>query len=222
MRKDNHRHQGLRSQLVQELIAKGIQDEDVLSAINTIPRHFFLDEAFAEWAYTDKAFQIGSGQTISQPYTVAKQTELLEVKKTDKVLEIGTGSGYQACVLAFLGCKLYTIERQEELFHKTSALLNEMKFHQIRTLFGDGYLGSERFAPFDKIIITAGATSVPQVLFNQLKIGGIMVIPVGDGRSQKMLRIKKISNKSYIEENHGNFAFVPFLSGTQALSTTGL
>jgi len=219
MRKDNHRHQGLRSQLVQELIAKGIQDEDVLSAINTIPRHFFLDEAFAEWAYTDKAFQIGSGQTISQPYTVAKQTELLEVKNTDKILEIGTGSGYQACVLAYLGCKLYTIERQEELFHKTSILLKTMNFNQIRTLFGDGYLGSERFAPFDKIIITAGATSVPQVLFNQLKIGGIMVIPVGDNNTQRMLRIKKISNTSYIEEDHGNFAFVPFVAGTNALTT---
>ncbi len=218
MRKDNHRHQGLRSQLVQELIVKGIQDEDVLAAINTVPRHFFLDEAFAEWAYTDKAFQIGSGQTISQPYTVAKQTELLEVKKSDKILEIGTGSGYQACILAYLGCKLYTIERQEELFHKTSALLNAMKFHQIRTLFGDGYQGSERFAPFDKIIITAGASSIPSILFKQLKIGGIMVIPVGDTSSQRMLRIKKISNTSYIEEDHGNFSFVPFLGGTNTLA----
>lgn len=210
---DTYRHKGLRKKLVATVTKKGIEDPAVLEAIGAIPRHFFLDDAFDEWAYKDQAFPIDADQTISQPFTVAFQTELLEIQEGDKVLEIGTGSGYQACVLAHLKAKVYTIERQEELFLKTSKFLPKIGYSQIRTLFGDGFKGAPRFAPFDKILITAGASEMPNDLLDQLKIDGIMVIPFGDGNAQKMLRIRKKGPQKYIREDHGRFAFVPFLRG---------
>lgn len=212
---DTHRHRGLRQKLINELRTKGIRDENILSAFMDIPRHYFLDKAFSDWAYKDVAFPIDADQTISQPYTVAVQTMLLEVKKGDKILEIGTGSGFQACVLSFLGAKVYTIERQKKLFDKTSGFLHDIGFGQIRTLYGDGYLGAPRFAPFDKILLTAAASEIPQKLIDQLKPGGIMVIPLGSGEVQQMKRIIKNNDGSLKEENFGNYRFVPFLKGTQ-------
>lgn len=211
---DNYRHKGLRKKLVEDLRAKGIQDEAILEAIGSIPRHFFLDQAFDDWAYKDVAFPIDAGQTISQPYTVAVQTWLLQIQKGDKVLEVGTGSGYQACVLSMLQAKVYTIERQEKLFKKTSDFLPEIGFNNIRTLFGDGYKGAPRFAPFDKILITAGAPEIPVDLIQQLKIGGIMVIPFGAGETQEMIRIIKTGENQLKKEKHGYFRFVPLLKGT--------
>ena len=208
--KDSYFHQGLRSRLITTLRGKGIKDERILSAFMHIPRHLFLDSAFAKWAYTDVAFPIGSEQTISQPYTVAFQTELLEIKGTEKVLEIGTGSGYQACILSHLGTKVYTIERQEALFHKTNALLNRIGFGRIRTLLGDGYKGSPRFAPFDRILITCGAPFIPQDLLDQLKIGGLMVIPLGEGEDQKMIRIRKTGPKTYEKKEFWQFQICSF------------
>ncbi len=209
---DSYRHKGMRMKLVEELRKKEITDERILKAIAEIPRHFFLDKAFEEWAYKDVPFPIESDQTISQPYTVAFQTNLLDIKKNDKVLEIGTGSGYQACVLAHMGAKVYTIERQSNLYNITSKFLPKIGFGNIRLLLGDGYQGSTRFAPFDKILVTAGATYVPDALIKQLKVGGILVIPVGD-KVQKMLKITKISENKLDTEEHGNFKFVPFLKG---------
>lgn len=207
---------GLRKKLIGELRKKGITQEAVLDAMYTIPRHEFIDRAFAEWAYKDVPFKIDADQTISQPYTVAFMTELLNVKAGDRILEIGTGSGYQACVLALLGAKVYTIERHEILFKKTNALLHRLGFTQIRTLLGDGYEGSPRFAPFDKIIVTAGATEVPKKLLAQLKVGGIMVIPVGkDADLQKMYRLTKTGENTFSREDFGNFVFVPFLPGVE-------
>jgi protein-L-isoaspartate(D-aspartate) O-methyltransferase len=211
--KDSYFHQGLRSKLISTLRQKGIKDERILRAFMHIPRHLFLDSAFAKWAYTDVAFPIDSDQTISQPYTVAFQTELLELKGTEKVLEIGTGSGFQACVLSYLGTKVYTIERQEKLFFKTDKFLNELGFGRIRTLLGDGYKGSPRFAQFDRILVTCGAPYVPQGLLDQLKIGGIMVIPLGEGDVQRMIKIVKISPTEFKKEDFGAFKFVPFLEG---------
>jgi protein-L-isoaspartate(D-aspartate) O-methyltransferase len=212
---DSYRLRGLRQKLVKELKSKGIRDEGILKAIGEIKRHYFLDEAFSDWAYKDIAFPIAAGQTISQPYTVAIQTSLLEIDKGDKVLEIGTGSGYQASILSFLGAKVYTIERQELLFHKTNKLLKKIGFGHIRTLFGDGYKGAPRFAPFDKILVTAGATNIPEALKQQMKIGGYLVIPVGegDGEVQTMIRLIRISETEYKTENHGKFRFVPFQKG---------
>ncbi len=212
--KDTYRHKGLRKKLVETIRAKGIKDEKVLSAINSLPRHFFMEKAFEEWAYVDKAFPIASNQTISQPYTVAFQTELLQIKKRDKVLEVGTGSGYQAAILALLGARVYTIERQEELFHKTNELLSRLEVGNIRTFFRDGYKGLPEFAPFDKMIVTAGAKEIPEALKNQLKIGGVLVIPVGDDNVQKMYRITRISEKEFKKEEFAAFRFVPFLKGT--------
>ena len=217
--KDTYRHRGLRMQLVKQLREKGIKDEKILSAFMHVKRHFFLDPAFADWAYKDVAFPIDADQTISQPYTVALQTELLEVKKGDKILEIGTGSGFQACILAYLGAKVYTIERQRMLFDKTNKLLQEIGYIHIRTLYGDGYKGAPRFAPFDKIIITAGATSIPQALIDQLKPGGIMVIPVGDGDLKTMVRIIKKKDGKLVKENHGLCRFVPLLPGKTGKKT---
>lgn len=211
--KDSYRHQGLRSNLVKELQKKGIQNEQVLQAIGTIPRHLFLDKAFEEWAYKDVAFPIGNEQTISQPYTVAYQSQLLEISPKDKVLEIGTGSGYQACVLSLLKAKVYSIERQESLFKKTSEFLPKIGFGAIRTLFGDGYEGAPKFAPFDKIIITASCQSFPKKLLMQLKIGGIMVVPKGDNKEQIMYRITRIAEDDFQSEAFDKFAFVPFLEG---------
>jgi len=212
---DNYRHKGLRQNLVKLLQQKGIKDNKVLSAILNIPRHFFLDKAFEEWAYKDVAFPIDNNQTISQPFTVARQTELLRIHKGDKILEIGTGSGFQACVLSYLGAKVYSIERQESLFQKTYALLRKIGYGNIRTLYGDGYKGSPRFAPFDKIIVTAGASELPKALMYQLRIGGLMVIPVGTTDDKKMLRIKRVSEDQFTQEKFGAFKFVPFLEGTK-------
>jgi protein-L-isoaspartate(D-aspartate) O-methyltransferase len=199
--------------LVNELKSKGIKNELILSAFMDIPRHYFLEKTFADWAYKDVAFPIDADQTISQPYTVAMQTTLLDIKKGDKVLEIGTGSGFQACVLSHMGAKVYTIERQKKLFDKTEKFLHEIGFGNIRTLYGDGYEGASRFAPFDKILITAGASEIPEKLIEQLKPGGIMVIPLGQGDLQKMLKITKSEDGSLKKENFGNYRFVPFLKG---------
>lgn len=212
---DTHRHKGLRQQLVNELKAKGITDVRILQAFRDIPRHFFLDKTFADWAYKDVAFPIDADQTISQPYTVAIQTTLLDVKKGDKILEIGTGSGFQACVLYFLGAKVYTIERQKKLFEKTEKFLHSINFGNIRTLYGDGYQGAPRFAPFDKILLTAASSEIPEKLLQQLKPGGIMVIPFGGNDVQKMMRITKNEDGTIQKENFGNYRFVPFLKGVQ-------
>ncbi|MFZ1581622.1 MAG: protein-L-isoaspartate(D-aspartate) O-methyltransferase, partial [Saprospiraceae bacterium] len=191
-----------------------IRDERILDAFMQIPRHFFLEKTFAEWAYKDVAFPIDADQTISQPFTVAMQTSLLNIKKGDKVLEIGTGSGFQASVLYHIGAKVYTIERQKKLFEKTEKFLHDLGFGNVRTLFGDGYEGAPRFAPFDKIIITAGAVEIPKKLIDQLKPNGLMVIPLGDESGvQKMLRITKNEDGSLTRENFGNYRFVPFLKG---------
>ena len=210
--KDSYRHKGLRKQLVEHLREKGIEDERVLRAIGQLPRHFFLDKAFEEWAYQDKPFPIGKEQTISQPYTVAYQTSLLEVSKRDKILEIGTGSGYQAAILALLGGRVYTVERQELLYKKAKALLEQLAIGNIRCYLRDGYKGLPEFAPFDKIIVTAGAKEVPQPLLEQLSIGGSMIIPVG-GKAQRMKRITKVDADKYEYEDFANFRFVPFLKG---------
>ena len=209
---DNYRHKGLRQQLVEQLRAKGITDETVLSAINEVPRHIFLDSSFVELAYQDKAFPIGSGQTISQPHTVAFQTQLLQVEKGMKVLEIGTGSGYQACVLAAMGAKVFTIERQRNLYFKTKDILEQLPF-RVKTFLGDGFEGLPSYAPFDRVIITAGAPSLPEVLLQQMKTGGIMVIPLdqADGEGQTMLRVTKMEDGTLKKESFGDFQFVPML-----------
>ncbi|MFQ5446159.1 MAG: protein-L-isoaspartate(D-aspartate) O-methyltransferase [Saprospiraceae bacterium] len=212
--KDTYRHKGLRRKLVESLQRKGITDEKVLAAMDVVPRHFFLDSAFADLAYQDQALPIECEQTITQPYTVAFQTQLLEVKKRDKVLEIGTGSGYQAAILGTMGARVFTIERQENLFHKTRKHLADMGFKNVRCYYRDGSKGLPEFAPFDKIIATAGAANVPQALLEQLNIGGILVIPVGK-KLQKMKRIIRKSETEYAEEDWGDFRFVPFLKGTQ-------
>jgi len=178
-----------------------------------IPRHYFLEKTFSDWAYKDVAFPIDADQTISQPYTVAMQTALLDIKKGDKVLEIGTGSGFQACVLAHMGAKVYSIERQKKLYDKTEKFLHDIGYGQVRTLYGDGYDGAPRFAPFDKILITAGASEIPTTLIEQLKPDGIMVIPLGEGDLQKMLKITKTEEGTLKKENFGNYRFVPFLKG---------
>jgi protein-L-isoaspartate(D-aspartate) O-methyltransferase len=207
---DTYRHQGLRRKLTELLHSKGIQDEKVLKAINKVPRHYFFDSSFLEFAYEDKAFPIGSGQTISQPYTVAFQSELLQVEPTHRVLEIGTGSGYQACILAEIGAKVFTIERQKLLYEKTKLMLPKMNF-RIRPFYGDGYKGLPAHAPFDRILITAAAPFIPDELIAQLKVGGIMVVPVGDD-IQIMHRLRKVSETEVITEKHGSFRFVPMLT----------
>jgi protein-L-isoaspartate(D-aspartate) O-methyltransferase len=207
---DTYRHQGLRRKLTELLRDKGIRDENVLNAINTVPRHFFFDSSFLEFAYEDKAFPIGSGQTISQPFTVAFQTELLQVKPTMRVLEIGTGSGYQSCILAEIGAKVYTIERQKLLYEKTKLMLPKMSF-RIRPFYGDGYKGLPAHAPFDRILITAAAPYIPEPLVAQLKVGGIMVVPVGE-EIQIMHRLRRVSETEVVSEQHGSFRFVPMLS----------
>ena len=208
-KEDNFRHKGLRKKLVEEIHAKGIRDEAVLAAIEEIPRHWFLDPAFLEFAYQDKPFPIGCKQTISQPYTVAFQTQLLQVKPLMKVLEIGTGSGFQACVLSELGARVFTIERQKILFDRTKEFLKEIGYPTIKTFYGDGYLGLPAFAPFDRIIITAGAPEIPPSLLTQLKPGGRMVIPVGDKEMQQMILILKDEQGNIQKESHGSFLFVP-------------
>lgn len=213
--KDTYRHKGLRNKLVNKLRRRGISNETVLEVINRIPRHYFLDKAFEEHAYEDKAFPIGNKQTISQPYTVAYQTNMLQVKKRDKILEIGTGSGYQAAVLSLLGARVFTIERQEDLYKKTRSLLDRLGLDRIRTYYKDGFKGIPEFAPFDGIIVTAGADKIPQTLFEQLAVGGRFVIPYGEGKDKKMLCITKTEDgKPEVLEEGPLFHFVPFLEGT--------
>jgi protein-L-isoaspartate(D-aspartate) O-methyltransferase len=210
---DTFQDKGMRKKLIDQIRDKGISDERVLEAMNKIPRHYFLDGAFKSKAYEDNAFRIGSGQTISQPYTVAFQTMLLEVEQNHKVLEIGTGSGYQACILGELAGAVYTIERHKPLFEKAKKIIRYLGYKNIRTFFGDGYRGLPAFSPFDSILITAAAPGVPETLMAQLKTGGYMVVPVGKGEVQTMQRIKKISETEIESEDFGAFAFVPMLKG---------
>ncbi len=206
---DSYRHKGLRTRLAQELRAKGITDEKVLEAVREVPRHVFMDSSFVEHAYEDKPFPIGSDQTISQPYTVAFQTELLQVKKGDKILEIGTGSGYQASILAKMGAKVYSIERHRNLYLRAKEILDDLGYH-VKVFYGDGYKGLPTFAPFDKMIITAAAPYIPEDLIKQLKTGGVLVAPVGEG-TQVMKTIIKQQDGSLQEKDHGFFKFVPML-----------
>lgn len=210
---DDYRHKGLRKKLIETLKSKGINDEHILRAFQDIPRHYFLDKAFEEMAYKDQPFPIGFSQTISQPYTVAYQTQLLNVQKRDKILEIGTGSGFQSCVLAYLGARVYSIERQEGLFDRTNKLLEKLGYGAIKTFLKDGFKGLPVFAPFDKILITAAPDELPFDLIDQLKTGGIMVLPKGDRQVQKMLVLTKTSESSYSIDEKENFIFVPMLSG---------
>ena len=207
---DSYKHKGKRKILIQSLKEMGIIDDHILKAFDQIPRHYFLDLAFDEQAYTNMAFQIGSGQTISHPFTVAFQTQLLELSKGDKVLEIGSGSGFQTCVLAALGVKVYSIERHKELHRKAKSMVDYFRF-TARLFFGDGYQGKKAYAPYDRILVTCGAPELPQELIHQLKNGGILVIPVGDGAEQKMLKIKKDHEGQISQEEFGTFKFVPML-----------
>ena len=208
---DTFKHQGLRRKLIEEIRQKGIADENVLSSIGKIPRHLFMDNAFVNFAYVDKAFPIGSEQTISQPFTVAKQTELLGIRPYDKVLEIGTGSGYQAAVLTAMEANVYTIERQQDLYKKTKEFLPNIGY-KCHFFYGDGYKGLPNFAPFDKIIVTCGAPEIPEELLEQLKVGGKMVAPIGKGDIQQMQLIEKTSDTEHKLTTHGNFSFVPMLN----------
>tara|TARA_Y100000589_G_C27197271_1_gene647497 strand:+ start:3249 stop:3902 length:654 start_codon:yes stop_codon:yes gene_type:complete len=209
-RVDEYRHKGMRLKLVEELQKMGISDQKVLDAIKKIPRHFFIDSTFEKHAYTNKAFPIASGQTISQPHTVANQTELLKCKTGDTVLEIGTGSGYQCAVLCEMGMKVHSIERQKELFDSAGPLLRELGYKPF-LYYGDGYKGKEVFAPFDGVIVTCGAPFIPDALIDQLKVGGRLVIPVGPEGKQRMLTIDKVAEGELVEKNHGDAAFVPML-----------
>lgn len=207
---DSFKHKGLRQKLVDTLISKGIKNKAVLEAIRTIPRHWFMDSSFLDHAYQDKAFPIAANQTISQPYTVAYQTELLEVEPNHKVLEIGTGSGYQTAVLCLLEAEVYSIERQLELFKKTSLFLPKIGHVAKRLIFGDGYKGLKEEAPFDRILVTAGAPFVPKPLLAQLKVGGRLVIPVGEEEQVMTLYIRS-GQKNFEKHEFGNFKFVPML-----------
>jgi protein-L-isoaspartate(D-aspartate) O-methyltransferase len=207
---DSYKHQGLRKQLIDIIREKGITDSKVLDAIGKVPRHFFFDPSFLKYAYEDKAFPIGSGQTISQPYTVAFQTQLLRLSKGQKVLEVGTGSGYQACILAEIGAKVFSIERQKSLFDKAVQFLPTLGY-RIKLFYGDGYRGLPPYAPFDKILVTAGAPYVPDALIEQLKPGGILVIPIGGDDVQEMTTMTRISETEFKKHEHGKFRFVPLL-----------
>jgi protein-L-isoaspartate(D-aspartate) O-methyltransferase len=210
---DTFEAKGKRKKLVAELRQKGISDEEVLRAIDTVPRHLFMDPAFLSHAYVDKAFPITSGQTISQPYTVAVQTSLLRVKKRDKILEIGTGSGYQAAILAEMGAKVYTIERFRELFIKAQRILTSLGY-SADFFYGDGYDGKPQYGPFDGIIITAAVAEVPDVLLHQIKNGGRLVVPLGNSDSQVMTVVERTGPENFQRSEHGNFVFVPMLKGT--------
>jgi protein-L-isoaspartate(D-aspartate) O-methyltransferase len=210
---DTFEAKGKRKKLVAELRQKGITDEDVLRAIDTVPRHLFMDPAFLSHAYIDKAFPLTSGQTISQPYTVAFQTALLKVKKRDKILEVGTGSGYQAAILIEMGAKVYTIERHRELFIKAQRTLTSLGY-SADFFYGDGYEGKLQYGPFDGIVITAAAPEVPAALLQQLKTGGKMIIPVGSSGSQVMTVVERTGPDSFEYTTHGTFVFVPMLKGT--------
>lgn len=207
---DSFRHQGLRRKLVEQLRVKGIKDEKVLEAMYKVPRHLYMDNAFLEFAYQDKAFPIEAGQTISQPYTVAYQTQLLNIEKGQKILEIGTGSGYQSCILEKMGAKVFSIERQKVLFEKTKKLLSDLGSH-IKVFYGDGFKGLPPFAPFDNILITCGAPSIPLELLKQIKTGGIMVAPVGSLKEQTMTIILKKDDFSHEVIELDKFIFVPML-----------
>jgi len=207
---DSFKHKGLRKKLIQTIKSKGINNTNVLSAIGKVPRHLFMDSGFIDHAYQDKAFPIGADQTISQPFTVAFQTQLLEVNKGDKVLEVGTGSGYQAAVLCELGANVYSIERQGELYKKAVNFLPSINYYPKKIIYGDGYKGLEEEAPFDSIIVTAGAPFVPKTLLNQLKIGGRLVIPVGEN-TQVMTLYIRVSEKKFNMNEYGEFQFVPLL-----------
>jgi len=211
---DDFQLKGLRKKLVDEIRRKGIRDERVLEAVNKVPRHKFMDSGFIKFAYRDQAFPIGAGQTISQPFTVAFQTELLSVNPQDKVLEIGTGSGYQAAILAELGAKVFTIERQRELFLKSQSILSGLNYN-VSFFYGDGSKGLPTYGPFDRIIITAAAPEIPEALIEQLKIGGRMVVPLGKGRSQVMMVVDKTGENETRVTEHGSFVFVPLLKGKQ-------
>jgi len=210
---DSFEAKGKRQRLVEELRQKGITDEEVLRAINTVPRHLFMEPAFLNHAYVDKAFPISLGQTISQPFTVATQTSLLKIKKRDKILEIGTGSGYQAAILAEMGAKVFTIERFREIHLKAQKLLTSLGYN-IDFFYGDGYAGKPQYGPFDGIIITAAASETPTELLKQLKIGGRMVAPIGDSNFQTMTVIERVGDDSFEYSEHGAFVFVPMLKGT--------
>ncbi len=213
LQQDTFQHKGLRKRLVDEIRDKGITNTDVLNAILKIPRHYFMESGFLKFAYSDQAFPIGAGQTISQPYTVAFQTQLLDIKHMDKVLEVGTGSGYQTAILLEMKARVYTIERQRELYLNAKALLEEMGYHP-HFFYGDGYKGVPGYSPYNKILVTAGATEIPEALVEQLAVGGRMVIPVGDEGVQAMTLIEKISATEIKTSTHGNFMFVPLLKGT--------
>lgn len=208
---DTYRHQGMRKQMVRMIREKGISSQQVLTAMEKVPRHFFFDSTFIEYAYEDKPFPIGAGQTISQPYTVAFQSQLLNIQRNEKALEIGTGSGYQACILAELGARVFTIERQKSLYDRTSKFLQLIGYPTIKTFFGDGYLGLPAFSPFDKIIVTAAAPYIPEALLSQLKVGGILVIPVGPDDTQTMTTIFRKSENEFEKKEFGAFRFVPML-----------
>ena len=209
---DSFRHKGLRKKLIDSIRSKGVKNEDVLEAMGRVPRHLFMDSSFVNFSYTDKAFPIAAGQTISQPYTVAFQTELLEVKKHLKVLEIGTGSGYQTAVLLELGSRVYTIERQRQLFLDAQKTLGPLNYKPI-FFYGDGYEGLPSYQPFDRILITAAAPEIPQTILDQLAIGGILVVPEGDQFGQKMVRMVRESEDHFQRSEHGHFSFVPLLRG---------
>jgi len=211
---DSYRHKGLRKNLVEEIRLKGISDQRVLDAINRVPRHFFMDSGFINFAYKDSAFPIGAGQTISQPYTVAFQTQLLGIQPHEKVLEIGTGSGYQTAVLIEMGANVFTIERQKELYLKAKALLERMGYRP-HHFYGDGYLGMPSYGPYNKIIITAGTPEIPEKLIEQLDIGGKLIAPVGDNTTQIMTLVEKFSATESKITKHGNFIFVPLLKGVK-------
>ena len=211
---DTYRHKGMRRNLVRELEEKGISSGAVLDAFMALPRHYFLDEAFAEWAYQDKPFPIGKEQTISQPYTVAYQTELLNVKAGQKILEIGTGSGFQAAILGLLGANVNTIERHQSLHNSAEDLLRRIGIKNVRCFYGDGYKGLPALAPIDRILLTCGAAELPEALLTQLTIGGQMVIPLGEG-VQRMIRITRVGASSFEREQFGQFRFVPFLKGKE-------
>lgn len=211
-RADSFRHKGLRKKLIDSIRNKGILNEEVLEAMDRVPRHLFMDSSFVNFSYNDKAFPIAAGQTISQPYTVAFQTELLQVKKHMKVLEVGTGSGYQTAVLLELGARVYTIERQRQLFLDAQKTLGPLNYKPI-FFYGDGYEGLPAYQPYDRILITAAAPEIPQLLLNQLAIGGILVVPEGDRFGQKMIRVVRESDDQFQRSEHGQFSFVPLLRG---------
>jgi len=210
---DSYRHKGMRRKLIEELESRGIKDKNVLDAFDKVPRHFFLDLAFTNQAYSNVAFQIGAGQTISHPYTVAFQSELLNVSRGDKVLEIGTGSGFQTSVLAAMGAKVYSIERQKELYLKAKRIIHNLGFNP-KLFYGDGYKGQPSYAPYDRILVTCGAPYLPEELMSQLKNGGVLVIPIGEGDSQIMTRYIKVSQDEIKKDTFGDFSFVPMLEKT--------